>query len=138
MEYITYKRFKGKTVSGDVNIPALTRLSAENGVIYLNGQPICAVHSNVGFTNFAANHDGNGMHRGRLIAAIQTRLHRKNQETQESWQARWDKVWDDAICRKYQDLGNPDFWVWNDDFYTADIQDLQYIARLIGVKEVKK
>ena len=28
-----------------------------------------------------------------------------------------------------------DFWLWNHDFYNAGIDDLKYIAKLVGAKE---
>lgn len=40
-----------------------------------------------------------------------------------------------TLCQKYKKAGHEDYWLWNHDFYNADIEDLKYIANLIGAKE---
>lgn len=52
MDYITYKRFKGKSISGDVNIPFGTILQEHEKFLYLNGKPICCVTSENGWEHF--------------------------------------------------------------------------------------
>lgn len=137
MEYITFKRYKGPTVTGSVNIPALSVCEAKDGVIFYNNSQICAVHSDVCDAHFAFNGDGNGVHRGHLTASIKKHLEQKPNETIEQHQARWNKIWEDALCAKYKWEIDPEYWLWGDNFYTAPIEDLQYIAKLIGAKEVK-
>jgi hypothetical protein len=137
MEYITFKRYRGKTFGGVVNIPALTILEAREGVLYYNNNVVCAIHSDVCNEYFANNDDGNGVHRGRLTQAIKKRLAVLPGDTVASRQQRWDKVWADELCAKYRDKKDPNYWLWDDSFYTAPIEDLQYIAHLIGAKEVK-
>ena len=55
----------------------------------------------------------------------------------EAHQDRWDKIWDDPRCQQYKCSDRDDFWLWNHDFYNAEIEDLKHIAKLIGAKEVK-
>lgn len=55
MDYITYKRFKGKSISGEVNIPYGTILQEHENFLYLNGKPICCVTSENGWEHFRPN-----------------------------------------------------------------------------------
>ena len=84
------------------------------------------------FNYFSQNDDGNGLERGRLTQAIIKRLDRK--EHDPTYQDRWDKVWSDPVCQKYKRSDFADHWLWNYDFYNAPLLDLQYIAKLVGVK----
>ena len=52
MDYTTYKRFKGKSISGEVNIPFGTILQEHEKILYLNGNPICCVTSENGWNHF--------------------------------------------------------------------------------------
>lgn len=52
MDYITYRRFKGKSISGEVNIPYGTVLRERGGVLYLDNRPICCVTSENGWNHF--------------------------------------------------------------------------------------
>ena len=46
--------------------------------------------------------------------------------------ARWGKIWDDPRCQKYKRPEQEDHWIWNHDFYNGPVEDLRYIAALIG------
>ena len=134
MKYIVHKRFRGKAIYGDMNIPALTECECDDGVIIkCNGIPICFVMSENSHQFFAVNDDGLGMERGKLTQAIQKMLSKRDND----YQKRWDKVWEDEVCRKYKRKEYKDYWLWNHDFYNADIETLQYIADLVGVKYKK-
>lgn len=135
MQYIVHQRFKGKTISGDVNIPATTTCEERDGVIYYNGKPICAATSMCAHQHFAVNDDGNGLLRGMLTTAIQKTLSRNRGEPIH--QERWDRVWGDPRCQKYQREEHPDVWLWNHAFFCADIDDLKYISELVSAKEGK-
>lgn len=52
MDYITYKRFKGKSLSGDVNIPYGTILQEHDGMLYLNSKMVCYATSENGWNHF--------------------------------------------------------------------------------------
>lgn len=52
MDYITYKRFKGKSLSGEVNIPFGTVLQERYGFLYLGEKPVCCVTSENGWNHF--------------------------------------------------------------------------------------
>lgn len=131
--YITVKRAKLNTISGSVNIPYGTKLQANDKVIMFNGKPLCAVFSQSAYDYFAHNDDGQGLVRGKLVQSILSTLRKHDNLHQK----RWDKIWDDTRCQKYKSSDRDDYWLWNHDFYNAEIDDLKYIANLIGAKEVK-
>ncbi len=130
MEYITHRRFKKVSISGEVNIPAQQKCTAHQGTIFYNNQAICYTTSENAHQYFALNTDGKGLERGRLTQLIQKTLAKKDKQHQQ----RWDKIWEDKRCQTYRNKGFEDFWLWGHAFFTAPIQDLQHIANLIGVK----
>ncbi len=62
-----------------------------------------------------------GFFEGRLVHVIKATLAKKDSLHQE----RWDKIWDDPLCQKYKSNDRDDFWLWNHDFYNAEIDDLK-------------
>lgn len=131
MKYIVHRRFKAKTICGNVNLPAMTECECDGTVISIGRNIICAAKSQSSHQHFAINEDGMGMERGRLTQAIQKALAKRD----ESHQARWDKVWADPICQPYKRSDYEDYWLWNHDFFNADIDVLKHIAKLVGAKE---
>ena len=129
MKYITYKRFKSLAMCGDVNIPALSECECIEGMITWKREPICYCTSENGHNYFAVDEDGNGLERGRLTSLIKAALAKKD----ASHDARWERIWADPTCWKYKHKGFADWWLWGHDFYIAPIDDLRYIAHLIGV-----
>ena len=77
------------------------------------------------------NEDNNGIRRGELTNKINTIVRRKDSQYQD----RWDCIWEDSLCQKYKRPGHQDHWLWNHEFYNADINDLEYILNLIQKKE---
>ena len=57
MDYITYRRFKGKSISGAVNIPFGTILQEHDGMLYLNGKMVCYATSENGWEHFRPDTD---------------------------------------------------------------------------------
>lgn len=129
MQYITHRRFKDRAICGEVNIPAMSVCSVGGDAIYFNDKPICVTTSENAHQYFARNDDDKGLERGKLTQAIQNRLSKKD----ANYQSRWDKVWDDELCQKYKRKEHDDFWLWNHNFFNAEIEDLRYIAKLVGV-----
>ena len=128
MKYITIRRFRDKAICGEVNIPALTEIQCVNNILYWNGKPLCIVTSENAHQFFAINEDGNGLERGKLTQAIQKTLEKRDSKYQE----RWDKIWADPLCLPYKRKEHENFWLWNHDFFNADIDKLRYIANLVG------
>lgn len=131
MRYIVHKRFKGKAICGEVNIPAMSVCECIGDFITYNNKTICYATSKAAHQHFAIDEDGMGMVRGKLTQAIQKTLANRDKQYQE----RWDKVWDDHVCQQFKRKDHEDFWLWNHDFFNADINVLRHIANLIGVKE---
>ena len=106
--YIARKRARFTGKAGiPVNIPYGTVLEAREGFIHFKGLPVSTVISQNACEHFCQNDDGCGRERGTLVAAIITCLERRD----ESYQARWDKVWGDPLCQKYRRPEHGDFWL---------------------------
>lgn len=132
MKYICYRRFKGQGLVSEMNIPALSELYTFKDALIFGEKPVCFVESENGHQYFARNDDGNGLLRGKLTQAIQKTLEKRD----EYYQDRWDKVWEDELCSKFKRKEHENFWLWNNEFFRAQIEELQYIADLIGTKAV--
>lgn len=128
--YIARKRARFQGISGLVNLPFGTLLEARDGLLFYNGQPMCAVTGQNAHDYFSQDDDGQGRARGRLVAAIVARLEKRD----AGYQARWDKVWAAPVCQRYRRPEHEDFWLWNHDFYNAPVDDLQRIADLIDAR----
>ena len=113
-----------------MNLSFNTSLISSNGILYYNNQPICFETSSIAHSHFAQNNDNQGIKRGQLTTSILKQL--EKHDTQHD--ARWQKVWDDPICLKYKRPEFEDFFRFSHDFYIAPIEDLEHIAKLIGVK----
>lgn len=134
MTYITLKRYKRDDARARVNIPYGTEIEAHDGLLWYRGRDICGERSAVMREYFARNDDGNGLRRGKLSHAIIAALHRRDGETLDDWNARWEPVWSDPVCRKYKKDESPTTFLWSIDFYNAPILDLLYIAGLVGAE----
>lgn len=132
MEYVVHHRFKKKAICGDVNIPAMEICEEVNGAIFYNNKLICSSKCKNAHQYFARNDDGQGMLRGNLTQAIQERLNEINNSNE--YETIWKQIQNDSICQKYKRFKDEDTWLWNHEFFNANINDLQYIANLIGVK----
>mgnify|MGYP000034838345 FL=1 len=133
MQYIVHRRLKDAAICGGVNIPATTICEEICGVIYHNGLPVCYTTSENAHQFFARNDDESGLRRGKLTQAIQKTLSKRD----GNYQSRWDKIWADPKCRQYKRTEYEDYWLWNHEFFNADIDVLLYIANLVGAKEDK-
>lgn len=134
MDYITTRRARFKGISGNVNIPYGTRVQCDNGCITFDGKALCYTTSENAHQYFARDDDGNGLLRGKLTQATMKRLAKRDKD----YQARWDKVWSDEVCKPYRRAEFGDYWLWNNDWYEADIETLKYIANLVGTKIIEE
>lgn len=136
--YVARRRARFKGCNGQqVNIPYGSILVAQDGFLLWEGQPLCVATSQNAHDFFSQNDDDLGLERGELVAAILSRLGtppNASQKHRDAIQARWDKVWPDALCQKYKRVEHEDFWIWNHDFYNAPLTDLRHIAALVGAK----
>ena len=99
MEYTTYKRFKGKSISGDVNIPYGTILKELGGFLYLNGKPICCATSENGWNHFRPLTD-EGKYRQELLEELY-RWYEKNgcgeDFTDDKWPGQENGYWKNRL-----------------------------------------
>lgn len=130
--YVARKRVRLEGIGGTVNIPYGTNVESIGGILVYRGKAVCFATSQTAYDYFSQNDDGNGLVRGKLVRAITDILDKKDSQHQ----SRWDKVWDDPICRPLRQKAHLDFWLWDHDFYNADVDVLRHIAKLVGVKEV--
>lgn len=128
MNYIVHKRFKGLALCGEVNLPYGTELQEQDSMILHGGRPLCRTTSQNAYDHFARNDDGQGLERGKLTTSITNALAKRD----KNHQARWDKVWTDPLCQKFKRADHADYWLWNHDFFNAELSDLRYIASLVG------
>ncbi len=135
-QYIVTKRIKKKTICGEVNLPFGTPCFAKDGVIYCDKGMLCGVTSQDAYDYFTRNDDGQAQQRRRLIDSILDAM-RRDKQSVEAYNAKWGKVWSDPVCLKYKREEYEDHWLWNYDFYNAEIADLQHIAKLVEAKEAK-
>jgi hypothetical protein len=126
--YICRKRAKFKAICGQVNIRYGTILNCQGGFLILNDLPVCSATSQNAYDFFTQNDDGMGRDRGELLNRIIPKLEKRD----AGYQARWGKIWEDALCQKYKRPEQDDHWIWNHDFYNGPVEDLRYIAALIG------
>lgn len=126
--YLCRKRARFDGISGQVNIPYGTALICRDGFLMHQNKPLCGITSQNAYDFFSQNDDGMGRERGDLVGRILSRLQKRD----SGYQARWNKVWEDARCQKYKRPEHEDHWIWNFDFYNGPVEDLRHIAGLIG------
>lgn len=134
MKYIAHRRFKTNAICGWVNIPATTEVECEGGILIYNNGILCYEECENSHQFFARNDDGYGMERGRLTQAIMKTLAKTTGRNDEQHQERWDRVWNDPACQPFKRADYDDYWLWNHDFFNADIDVLRHIAELVGAK----
>lgn len=126
--YLCRKRARFDGISGQVNIPYGTALICQDGFLMHQNKPLCGITSQNAYDFFSQNDDGMGRERGDLVGRILSKLQKRD----AGYQARWNKIWEDSRCQKYKRPGHEDHWIWNFDFYNGPVEDLRYIAGLIG------
>ena len=71
MDYIVYKRFKGKGIGGDFNLPYGTIVAENGGVLFApDGRKICAVTSENGWEHFRP-YTPEGAHRQAMLDRLE-------------------------------------------------------------------
>ena len=137
MKYITIKRYKRPDREGRqaVNISYGSELEEQGGTLYYGDIAVCTDRSAVMREYFARNDDGCGLERGKLSQAIVEKLRIHPGETKEQHNKRWEVCWNDALCMKYRKQADVDYFLWSIDFFNAPIEDLEYIAALVGAKK---
>ena len=129
MRYIVTRRFRCNAICGPVNLPYGTEVSSDGAFLTVNGEKLCSITSQNAYDYFSRDDDGLGKERGKLVKDIQRTLERRDAKHQ----ARWDKLWADAGANRLRRADHKDFWVWNHNFYNAEVNELRRIRLLLEV-----
>lgn len=130
--YMARKRAKILAACGPVNIPYGTALEVKGPFICWGEKGICYPTSQLAYDYFSQNDDGRGKERGELVSAILLLLKKNPNKPDPHYQERWNRIWNDPFCQRFKRPEHEDHWIWNHDFYNAQVEDLQYIFRLIN------
>ena len=135
MRYITNRRMRIKSISGDVNIPYGKSLDLVGDMLYYHGKPMFVRTSQNARDYVSRDDDNKGKVRGELVHKIMDILAKPGEDRQ----AKWDKIWEDKYLDKFRSKQFSDYWIWNIDFYEATSEDLEYIlARIEGKVEPRE
>lgn len=127
--YIVRRRARFLSICGPVNLPYGTEAFSDGAFLTVNGEKLCSITSQNAYDFFSRNDDGHGRERGKLVKDIRRTLERLDAKHQ----ARWDKLWADSGANRLRRADHKDFWVWNHDFYNADVNELRRIRLLLEV-----
>ena len=127
--YIVRRRARFLSICGPVNLPYGTEVSSDGAFLTVNGEKLCSITSQNAYDFFSRNDDGHGLERGKLVEEITSRMEKRDAKHQ----ARWDKLWADAGANRLRRADHKDFWVWNHNFYNADVNELRRIRLLLEV-----
>ena len=127
--YIVRRRARFLSICGPVNLPYGTEVSSDGAFLTVNGEKLCSITSQNAYDYFSRDDDGLGKERGKLVKDIRRTLERRDAKHQ----ARWDKLWADAGANRLRKADHKDFWVWNHNFYNADVNELRRIRLLLAV-----
>ena len=132
MTYTTIKRYHRNGIGGAFNIPWGTRLERRaDGILYYDNRPVCVARSYASHEHFCRDDDGQGAKRGKLSHAIIKALGGFQREKTSGWEA----IFNDETAGNYRRKDHQDYWLWDDSFYNAPIEDLEHIASLAGAKK---
>lgn len=136
MRYITHRRFKRLALCGkQLNLPYGTELETSGrSIITQDGKTVCYRTSENAKMHFARNDDGNGLERGKLTYAIAY-----SQRERHSADGRRQRFTDPEIEMLRRDWAyflrpNKDVILFNDDFFAAEISELQKLANALHIK----
>lgn len=129
MKYICYKRFRGKILSKTiVNIPYGTEFESSGNFLYdHDGKYMMATTSFNCHQHFSRNDDGQGLRRGKLAYAIAFAPRGKSYRFSEDEIA--------MLTRDYQRFLKPtDMILFNNDFFNAEVSELEELAKKLNIK----
>lgn len=132
MEYICHKRFKGIGASGkEYLIRRKEKLQSVGRFISLGAEAVCVPSSENAYKYFARNDDGNGLRRGELTYRIAYSPRHPN----ENNGYRFTDAEREMLETEYSHFlrQDVDTIVFNYDFFNADIEELEEIARRLEV-----
>lgn len=132
MNYITHSRFKKLALCKEqLNIPYGTKLISYKNILYtLDGKAICSIKSENAKLHFSINEDGHGLERGALTYAIAY----SNRKQKNGF--RFSDKEAEILAKDWSHFlrNDVDVILFNDDFFTADVEELQRLAKALNIK----
>lgn len=136
MNFITHHRFKELALCGEqLNIPYGMKLKDNSdGFITSNGKVVCCYTSENSKKHFAINDDGNGLERGALTYAI------AYSNRNAGYGFRFSEEEAKILVQDWSHFLRKDLDVilFNDDFFVADLNELQKLADVLKIKVRRK
>ena len=134
MKYICYKRYKGKTLSQSyVNIPYGTEFDAIGNFLCDDGKALMATTSFNCHQHFARNDDNQGLRRGKLMYAIAYAPRNMKHANGQNFRFSEDEI--SMLVKDYQRfLKNTETILFNNDFFNADVPELEELAKKLNIK----
>ena len=129
MNYITHHRFKQKTMRGDyLNLPYGTKLICVANIIFYKNTPICYATSENAKQYFSRDNDNRGLERGALTYAIA--FAPRGNSSRFTFEER------NLLTEKYSHWlrRDIDYILFNDDFFNAEVEELQQLAAALNIK----
>lgn len=136
--YIVHHRFHGKAICGLMNLPYGTPCESSGNMLFWQGQSVCATTSQNAKEHFAVNDDGHGLERGEITHRIAFEQFGLREQQSPGYKERWAYVWGDEGLRQYKRPDIDDYWLWNDAFFHAPIEELRRIGKLLDLKEIQR
>lgn len=129
--YIVISDFNKSSICGQVHLPYGTICYAYDGFLYCSMGKLCAITSQNAYDYFSQDDDGNGLIRGKIVKKILDIIQKSKSDNIKN-AAIWNAIINDTTCRKYKRTDFNDFWIWNYEFYNANLQDLEHIMEVIN------
>jgi hypothetical protein len=129
MQYICYKRFKGRTLSQDhANIPYGTTFeTAGSFLLDSDNKPMMTTTCYNCHKHFSRNDDGQGLRRGKLAYAIAY--------APRGDKYRFSEEETTMLTRDYQRFLKPtETILFNDDFFNAEVSELEELAKKLDIR----
>lgn len=136
MRYITHHRFRENGLClRKLNLPCGTELTVSGEFLLTpGGEPVCYRTSELAKRHFARNDDGRGLERGALTHAIAY-----GNRVRHSEDGRQQRFTDGEIAMLRSQWKrflrpNEDVLLFNEDFFAAEVEELQGLADALKIK----
>lgn len=138
MQYVIHRRFRAQAICVPVNLPYGTLCESNGNMIFWQGKPICLTTSQNAKEYFAVNDDGYGLERGAITHRIAFEQFGLREQHSPDYRERWAFVWANESLRQYKRADMDDYWLWNDAFFHAPIEELRRVGKLLDLNEIRK
>lgn len=143
MRYVVHRRFNKRCLCGCVNLPYGTVCELDGETIEYKDKTLVFATSEDAHQFFARDDDGRGLERGKLTQDIISSLRTveiaagasptpKQEKQQRLRDEAWERIWGDEKLHKFRVREFENDWVWNHAFFNAEIEELQYIKKVIS------